>query len=228
MRVRVRSGWVRVRVCGSGHSTLSVTLGQWNPAGHNTGPTLPSSHRFCKHHGSGSALAISSQRCSSTTPECEPAYGVPRYPIRLRLVVYTSCAWGSEGQAALRLRYVYSTQEADTNVFPIRTVRACAQCGGPGACVSAQGAHWAREARRARAAVERVAAGEALWAQVWNGTVHTRVGRCERDGREEREHLGSLPRLLHVQQRGGGKNASSTDLAPISLYILSLCILSVS
>ena len=53
---------------------MRVTSGQWKPAGQSTGPTLPSSHRFCMHHGSGSALAISSQRCSSTTPECEPAY----------------------------------------------------------------------------------------------------------------------------------------------------------
>ena len=75
MRVRVlRSGWIRVRVWLSGHSTLCVTSEQWKPAGQRIGLTLPSSHRFCKHHGSGSALAIPLHRCSSTTPECEPAY----------------------------------------------------------------------------------------------------------------------------------------------------------
>ena len=93
---------------------------------------------------------------------------------------------GGQGQAALCLRYVQHA--GGRYVSPVRTVRR------PRGVRFSTGAHWAREARRARAAVERVAAGEALRAQVKNGTVRrTSLCRCERDAREERQHRSLLP-----------------------------------
>ena len=119
--------------------------------------------------------------------------------------------WGTRGWYAYRARTscvgprgklpcasgTYSTQEADTS-------SPYAQCRGPRGVRLSTGAHWAREARRARAAVERVATGEALWAQVKDGTVRTRLCRCERDGREERQHrYGACSSLLHDVEGGG-------------------------
>ena len=62
--------------------------------------------------------------------------------------------------------------------------------------MSAQKSHWAREARRARAVVggslKRVAARVALRAQVRDSTLQALICGCEREGRQENQHMCAL------------------------------------